>query len=238
MGETAFVQARMSSSRVPGKMLIRLNGKPLLAYVLERLDQCESLDQVVLATSGEASDDPLAEFAARQGNIVFRGPLQDVAGRFLAAMEHFGLESCVRINGDSPFINQRLVDRAVGLFEEGGADLVTNVFPRSFPKGQSVEVFSRDAMARAHAAMDQDDHREHVTKFFYDNHADFRIRNFSSPRDYSGEQLTIDSPEDLDWCEALLATLEKPHWAYGFETLLAKKAGVMAGLPKAGPALA
>jgi spore coat polysaccharide biosynthesis protein SpsF len=216
---TAVIQARASSVRLPGKVLREVRGKPLLQYLVERLRHAASLDRLVLATSDDPSDDAVAALGSKLGLSVVRGPLDDVVGRFLLAATRCGLRALVRVNGDSPLLDPALVDRAVELFEAGGVDLVTNTFPRSFPKGQSVEVISVAALERAAASHDPED-REHVTRFFYRHPEQFRIANFTRTA-YAGDlQLSVDTADDLRSFERLLDRLDRPHWEVGVERLI------------------
>src|SRR5688500_16406077 len=115
----AIVQARMSSSRLPGKVLREEGGKQLLGYLLERVGRCSCLGGVVVATSTEAADDPVARYCAEQGVPCCRGPLEDVAGRFVRVLERYPEEAFVRLTADSPLLDPALVERAAALFEEG-----------------------------------------------------------------------------------------------------------------------
>ncbi|HUE14627.1 MAG TPA: NTP transferase domain-containing protein, partial [Planctomycetaceae bacterium] len=121
----AIVQARMNSRRLPGKSLRPLCGKPMLQYVLENLAQLDELAETIVATSTDPSDDPIAEFCERVGTACFRGPLDNVAERFLQALRTHDLSAFVRISGDSPLLDPRLVARAVALFAESAVDLAS-----------------------------------------------------------------------------------------------------------------
>jgi spore coat polysaccharide biosynthesis protein SpsF (cytidylyltransferase family) len=220
-----IVQARMSSARLPGKVLLEVGGKPLLAYLLERLARARQPDITIVATSDESDDDPVAELASGLGVPVHRGPLGDVAGRLAAAADSFGLDALVRISGDSPLMDPAIVDRAVELFSAGDLDLVTNVFPRSFPVGESVEVLSREALARMLAASSDRGDREHVTRYVDAHPESFRIRNFDYERDESAVRLAVDSEEDLRRIEAIVAAMTQPHTEYGLAELLRLQRG-------------
>lgn len=223
----AVVQARMSSSRLPGKVLRDLGGRPVLAWLLEGLAQVGELDAVVVSTSTEDQDDPVAEFCAREQVAVHRGSLEDVAGRMLAAAQEAGLDALVRVNGDSPLLDPALVRHGVGLFRASVADVVSNVYPRrSFPVGQSVEVLRTGALAEAHASMESEDDREHVTPLFYREPERFRIVGFADEVDSSGESLAIDTAEDLEALAALVQGLERPPWEYGHRELLTRRRAV------------
>jgi spore coat polysaccharide biosynthesis protein SpsF len=200
----AVVAARHSSRRLPGKVLRPLLGRPLLAHAVERLQSVDRLDAIVIATSAERSDDAVAAFAETHGVRCWRGALDDVLGRLRDAAAACQGDAVVRISGDSPLIDPAIVATAVELYLEGTADIVTNVFPRSFPRGQSVEVLSRHALERLAAEATETADREHVTRYAYLHHDDFVIRNFSAARPRPELQLSVDTAEDLLRAAALL----------------------------------
>ena len=136
----AIIQARMSSQRLPGKVLKEVQGRPLLDYVCKRISKSRLLQNTVVATSDHSSDDPVFEYCLNQGIECYRGPLEDVAGRFAGALLNYGAPAFLRISADSPFIDPELIDEAIRHFQSGKYEIVTNVFPRSFPKGQSLEI--------------------------------------------------------------------------------------------------
>jgi spore coat polysaccharide biosynthesis protein SpsF (cytidylyltransferase family) len=213
----AVVQARMSSRRLPGKILKSLAGRPSLDYLLDALRSCQRLSTIVVATSVDASDDPTAAFAVARGLPCHRGSLDDVARRLLDAALTTGADAFVRVNGDSPLLDSRLVDQAVAIYQAGGVEVVSNVHPRSFPKGQSVEVISVAAMRRAVAAMDAAHDREHVTPYIYSHERDFVIRSFQAARPRPELQLSVDSPEDFARCEAIITALDSPPHVAGWQ---------------------
>lgn len=224
-----FIQARASSARLPGKVLKTVGGKPLLQYLVERLRHGLNDCSLVLATSDGADDDAVASLGERLGVRVERGSLDDVVDRFLGAARRCGVASFVRLSGDSPLLDPALVDRAAGLFDEERADLVTNVFPRSFPKGQSVEVIAVEALERAAAASGDAEDREHVTRYLY-QHADrFRIRNFAHEPNCGDMQLSVDTAADFDLFCAMVARMTRPHWDYGVDELIELRRSLMAG---------
>ncbi|HJX13219.1 MAG TPA: NTP transferase domain-containing protein [Dehalococcoidales bacterium] len=216
----AIVQARMTSERFPGKVLYEVGGKPMLQYLLERLEHCGGLDGIVVATSAEASDDPLAAFCRRYGVAGYRGDLEDVASRFNDVVREYHFNAFVRINGDSPLLDQRLIEKGLKIFRGGDYDLVTNVMPRTYPRGQSVEVLLADTYRDACVRMREAADREHITRYYYRHPGDFRIRNFSSRRDLSGITLCVDTPEDMDNFAAAVARLNRPHWEYRLGDIL------------------
>ena len=214
-----IVQARMSSQRLPDKVLTMVNGKPLLQYLLERLTHCSSIDQIVVATSEDKSDDPIAVFCHEYGAVCFRGPLQNVAKRFYMALEKYNLDVFVRVCGDSPMLDQKLIDLGVKLFN-GEYDLVTNTLPRSYPAGQSVEVIRASTFEKVYEKMSRPDHFEHVTKYYYEHSDEFRIKNFSNDKDLSSYRLVVDTPEDLKRIEKIIGSMTRPHTEYSLDDFI------------------
>ena len=221
MGPVAIVcQARMTSSRLPGKVLRPLAGRPALQYMVERLGHARRPDRIVVATSVEASDDPVAELCERLQVGCHRGPLDDVAGRFLEVIERWSLAAFVRVTGDSPLLDPRLVDHALELYAEGGAGVVTNVFPSTFPSGQSVEVVEAGAFRQAYELIEDAYDREHVTPYLYRHHERFGVRNFSAPEDLSAIDVSIDTSEDAALIDAIVGRMSEPHWEHGWEDVV------------------
>lgn len=219
IASTVIIQARCNSRRLPGKVLMEVAGRPLIQYLVERLRHCRRVDRLIVATSDQESDDSLAGWCDQAGLALVRGPLDDVAGRFLLAARQYRLDNFVRINADSPLLDPEIVDRAIALFGENSQDLVTNTLIRSFPKGQSVEVIRTSLLAAAHAAMGVEE-REHVTQYFYCHAESFGIRNFDHVPNLASLQHSVDTPEDFAAFAALIASMTRPHWEYGLEDLL------------------
>jgi spore coat polysaccharide biosynthesis protein SpsF len=216
----AIVQARMSSSRLPGKVLMEVAGKPLLQYLLERLEQVVGLDGIVVATSIDSSDDPVARFCLQYGVECVRGPLDDVADRFRQVLAKHPCEGFVRVCGDSPLLDSRLVGLAVAAFKErGDLDLVTNTLERDHPDGQSVEVVNSATFQRVYGQMSEPGHFEHVTLYFYHHRNDFNIVDFKAKEDYSGLSFVVDTAADFAAFAALVARMDRPHWAYDLDGL-------------------
>lgn len=194
------VLARMDSRRLPGKALVPIAGRPLLGHVLDRARRVESPAVVVVATSARELDDPIARFAEVEGAALYRGSADDVAGRCLGCAGDFGFGRFVRLCGDSPFVPPELVDALLELQAATGADVATNVSPRSYPPGASVEVVRVDALRRALEQTRDPEDREHVTRYFYAHPDRFRIENRSAPEDWAaqGLRLAVDDGPDLE----------------------------------------
>jgi spore coat polysaccharide biosynthesis protein SpsF len=217
----AVVHARMGSSRLPGKVLADLAGRPTLAWLLERLQHAAQLDALIVATSTEPVDDPIERFCAARSLTVHRGPLDDLAARVLGATETSGLDALACVNGDSPLLDQRLVDRGVALLRSNDVDLVSNVRPRSFPPGQSVEVLRTSALRLAVERMDDDSDREPVTAWLYRHPDEVRILRFAQDPPVTAPPLTLDGPDDQVRLEAVLRRMDRPHWEYRWDEVVA-----------------
>lgn len=219
------VQARMSSARLPSKVLTPLAGKPVLAWLLERLMDVKLSDEkgpgsmIVVATSRAPEDDAVEALARSLGVGCYRGSLDDVAARLADAAQDAGFDAFVRANADSPLLDGALIAQAHGIYAKNECDLVTNVFPRSFPKGMSVELIELAAMRRILQSTDDPQDREHVTRFAYANPGRFRILNFSAPRSRPELQLSIDTPEDFARLEACILRLGPRALRAGWEEI-------------------
>ena len=195
----AIILSRLDSERLPGKALLSVAGRPLIDYVMSFCRRIKGIDIIVLATSDRAVDNPLAEFAEQIGIPCARGALDDVAGRFLLVMDKFDLDGAVRVNGDSPLNDARLLSEGVHIFRKGNTDMVSNVTKRTYPYGMSMEIVGRKAMEYAYSKMNSDLHKEHVTKYLYDHKKQFQIHTITSGQPhFSGVQLAVDTQEDLD----------------------------------------
>jgi len=223
----ALVVARMSSSRLPGKSLVTLGDDVVLGYVTNSLSQCDNISEVVVVTSTDPSDDPIAGWCKDRGLNASRGSLNNVAARVLGAAQEFGAQAFVRVSGDSPLIDPVLVDYAVGLYRGSELDLVTNVFPRTFPRGQSVEVVRTESLALACAGGLTVFEQEHVTQVYYLQSERFRIRNFTADQLESASSmlkfsssvhLAIDEAQDLVRSERVIQALGSVRpWEAGWE---------------------
>lgn len=214
-------QARMTSVRLPGKSLRHLDGeRTMLQLHVERLRRCERPDLVVVTTSIDPSDDPIAELCERLGVEVHRGPLDDVARRFYDVVERFALDAFVRVTGDSPLLDQRLVDEGIDTYREGGYEIVSNIRPSTYASGQSWEAVDAAAFREAYRDMSEPADFEHVTTFLYRNPERFRFRNVSRTPDEGHINLSVDTEADAGLVEAILARMERPHWEYGYDEVM------------------
>ncbi|MGE0254641.1 MAG: NTP transferase domain-containing protein [Alphaproteobacteria bacterium] len=224
-----LVFARLDSRRLPGKALTPLGGRPMLARVVERCVRARLAGPVVVATSDRAADDPIADVAGRLGVGVFRGDVDDVAGRALACSDSLGARQFVRISGDSPLIDPVLIDRLVALHRARGAALTTNLHPRSFPPGLSVEVIDTAALHMALAAGGDAYDREHVTPALYRTLPAARIHNVQCDTAVpAGLSLAVDTADDLRFVASLLAALGENAPGAGYAEIIATARSLLA----------
>ncbi len=224
--KVAIIQARMGSSRLPGKVLLDIAGKTMIQHVIERTRRARRLDAVVVATTTDASDDPIAAFAASMGVPCTRGSLHDVLDRYDQAAKAYDADVVVRITADCPAIDPGLIDQTVETLLMGGYDLVANRLPppfgRSFPIGLDVEACTFAALEHAWKEATQPFQREHVMPFLYEgltlpgldrllaagiSPRGFRVAQLNHIPAYGNLRWTVDTPEDLDFMRQVFARL-------------------------------
>lgn len=218
-----IIQARMSSQRFPGKMMHALSGKPLIQYLTERLERCPIPHETVLTTSTDSEDKALEDFCREKGLPCVRGSLENVAERFKNVLDQHPFDFFVRINGDSPLLDPYLIEKGVHLYEKEEADLITNVHPRSYPRGQSVEVVRTQTFLKTFPSLQSKPDQEHVTRYFYEHSKKFKILNFSSDNNQGQERLCVDTQDDMNQLSDIINHMDKPHWTYSWESLLKLK---------------
>lgn len=202
-----IVQARMTSTRLPGKVLLPLAGEPMLTRLVQRLRRAQRADGIVIATTTNATDDPIVALCEELGVPCHRGSEHDVLSRYANAACLNGADVVVRITSDCPLIDPALVDQVIAVYEEGDSDYVSNMLPPTWPYGMAVEVFSAAALQQAHAEATQPAEREHVTPFIYWHPERYRLRNLASPVDLSQHRWTVDTPEDYELVRRLFEAL-------------------------------
>lgn len=187
----------MGSTRLPGKVLADLGGRPMLAFLLDRLERLP-VDQVVVATSDLDRDDAVVEVAEAAGVGVVRGPELDVLARFALALQCHPAGNVVRITADCPLTDPAIVAASIALHVDSRADYTCNVLPRTFPQGLDVEVIAADALRLADQEAQRAIEREHVTPYLYRHPERFRLANLRSGEDLGDERWTVDTPADLE----------------------------------------
>jgi spore coat polysaccharide biosynthesis protein SpsF len=219
----AIIQARMGSSRLPGKVLLDIAGQPMLKLVVERTRRAQAIHQVVIATTAEPADDPVADYCNHHGYPVYRGSLHDVLDRYYQAARWSGAETIVRITADCPLIDPQVVDRTVEAFRgaslqdlqclnpdlpDGYAFCANRLPPpwgRTYPIGLDTEVCSFQDLETAWKEAQQAHQREHVMPYFYDHQERFKILLVHHEKDLGGLRLTVDTAEDLELLRQIYA---------------------------------
>ncbi|OMP65793.1 cytidylyltransferase domain-containing protein [Domibacillus epiphyticus] len=223
MKVAAIIQARMGSTRLPGKILKKVNGKTLLEYQIERIRKAGTIDQIIIATTVKGSDQPIVDFCREKGISYYQGSEQDVLSRYVETAKEFSADVIVRLTSDCPIIDPQVVDQTVGYFlaHQELFDYVSNTIKRTFPRGMDTEVFSYHALQRAHqeAVLERD--REHVTAYIYTNPDRFRIQGIENKNDYSHYRLTVDTEEDFELISLIIDKLYSPDQFFYLENVIA-----------------
>jgi len=222
MKVVAIIEARMKSTRLPGKNLRPILGKPMLERLVERLRYAKSLDGVVVATTIDPSDDAIEETCARIGVGCYRGSMDDVLDRVLRAAQTFGADTIVEVTGDCPLTDPAMVDEIVDIYRSSGCDYVGNVRPSTHPIGLAVQVFATRVLEETARLTQDPADREHVSLYIYEHPERFSLRNVESglPEKYRGYRLTVDTPEDFAVVSAVFEALYPLNPAFGLAEML------------------
>ena len=202
-----IIQARMGSSRLPGKVLMKSgNGMPLLYHVINQLRHCSKVKNLVIATTTNQEDDEIEKFADNNSVNVFRGSEKDVLDRYFQCAKKYSFSTIVRITSDCPLIDPQIVDKVIERFFSGNYDYATNTLIRTFPMGTDVEVFSFSALERTWKNAQLPSEREHVTPHLR-NKGNFKTINVENDTNISNLRLTVDRIEDFELINEILNNL-------------------------------
>lgn len=220
----ASIEARMGSSRLPGKVLMDVLGKPALSRLIARLRRSKRLDDIVLATSTAPADDALEAWAKREGVAVHRGSEDDVLGRVVGAHRQMGTDVVVEVTGDCILLDPEIIDWGIETFENNACDVACNVRIPSFAMGLDVQVFRFADLAEVERTVHDPAVREHVSLHFYENPARYRVVHMlAPPRWYAPDhRYQLDYAEDLEFIRQVYARLEPRYGeAFGVEEISA-----------------
>ena len=195
-----ILECRMGSSRLPGKVLMDLCGKPLLQRIIERLRLSTLLEDIVIATTINSKDDAIEEFASANNINFFRGSENNVLERVVRCAEAYSIENIVELHGDNPFLDGRLIDKAIKTFLEEKLDYISNTIKLTFPSGLRVQVFPTKLLTEIYKKVNDPAVNEHVSVYFYEHPEIYKIGNIAAdPNEHAPElRLTVDTPEDLE----------------------------------------
>ncbi|WP_040952419.1 cytidylyltransferase domain-containing protein [Gorillibacterium massiliense] len=220
MKVVAIIQARMGSTRLPGKVLKDLFGKSVLNHVIDRVQNVKEIDQVVVATTVLESDDPIVAEACKAGAGVYRGEEQDVLSRYYGAALDEKADLVVRITSDCPLVDSKVVSEIITFHKQHNFDYVSNTLSRTFPRGLDVEIFTFEALQKAYEEGNHPEEREHVTPYIYHNPSLFSLYDYKHSEDLSNYRWTLDTLEDWKLIQSIYEHLYTPHQYFGLaETL-------------------
>ena len=208
----AIIQARMASSRLPGKVLLEIGDRPMLGWVVARVRQAKTVDEVVVATTLDPGDDPIEAYCREQDVAVVRGSHQDVLDRYYQAASEHAADVVVRVTADCPVIDPEVIDHTVTRFLEEKVDFAANRLPppwkRTYPIGLDTEVCTFAALERAWNEATEKFEREHVMPYFYDQEGRFKTLLVNHDPDYGAMRWTVDTPQDLELLRRIIAYLD------------------------------
>ena len=205
-----IIQARMNSTRLPGKVLMNIDEKfPALFYTVDQLKNSKLQEKIVIATSNNQEDNHIEKFCRKYNIKCFRGSLENVLDRYYQCAKKFGITTIVRIPADKPLIDPEIVDEVIQKFKENSFDCVTNFQPSTIPSGTEVEIFSFSALETAWKNASSALDKEHVTPYIYKNKEQFKIFNVVNKDDLSNFRWALDYKEDLELIRKIVMKIEK-----------------------------
>lgn len=218
----AIIQARMGSTRLPGKVLLDLQGQPLLWHVVQRVRQAQTVDQVVIATSETTPNEAIVDFSeGQQAKVLcFRGSEDDVLDRYYQAARWIQADLIVRVTADCPLIDPTVIDRVVTAHVQSDYDYTSNTIERTYPDGLDTEVFTFAALTRAWQEAKLLSEREHVTPYIWKNDDIFTIQQVTQAQDWSHLRWTVDEPEDLTFARNVYHHLYQPEPTFLMEDVI------------------
>jgi spore coat polysaccharide biosynthesis protein SpsF len=204
-----IVQARTGSTRLPGKILKKVEGRPLLSYQIERLRKVENANELVIATTTKSNDDEIVSLCDSMKCSYFRGSEHNVLSRYYNAAIKFKADCIVRINSDCPLIDYSVVEEIIEYYINNfpNYDYVSNILEKSYPIGMHTEIFSFDALNIANKKSFDKDEREHVTPYIYRNKDIFKLKSIKMFKDLSDYRLTVDYPEDFEVIKKIISDI-------------------------------
>lgn len=222
MKTVIIVQARMTSTRLPGKVLETVLDKPLLEYQIERLRRVKLADEIVIATTTNVTDQPIIELCQRLQIPVYRGSEHDVLARYQGAAVAYHADVVVRVTSDCPLIDHRVINQVIMFFLDHWPeyDYVSNRLEPSYPRGMDTEIFSNKVLNEAYLEARGEAEREHVTPFIYRHPERYKLENVTYRTDESYHRWTVDTPEDFELIRRILETLYLDNNDFTLEDIL------------------
>jgi spore coat polysaccharide biosynthesis protein SpsF len=203
----AIVQARMTSTRLPGKVMKVVLGKTLLEYQIERIKKVKLINQIIVATTTNSEDDSIVSLCEQLDIPYFRGSEADVLSRYYEAATKFNVDIIVRLTSDCPLIDPQVINETIREFLMSEMDYISNSLVRTYPRGMDTEVFSYQKLKEINELADKLYEREHVTPYFYEHPNLYTIKNVVNSKDYSDYRLTVDTAEDFCLIKKIIHSL-------------------------------
>ena len=216
---TVIIQARTQSTRLPNKVLALINDNPLIWYIIERLKSCETIEQIILATSNREEDKKLIEIANDCKILSFVGDEKDVLSRFYQAALKFNADPIIRITGDCPLVDPYLLDKMLGFYLENGYDFVSNTIIPTYPDGLDIEIFSFKSLRKTFNEAKLKSEKEHVTPYIWKNPGIFQLYNYRNKEELSNYRWTVDEQLDLELIRQIYSNF-KPKIIFSFQDVI------------------
>lgn len=216
----AILQARVTSQRLPQKVLLPILGQPLLALQIDRIRKAKKIDRLILATSEDPTDDPLEQLAKESRVDVFRGNLNDVLDRFYKAACTLSPKIVVRLTGDCPLADPQVIDGVIDFFLKGNYDYASNTVEPTFPDGLDVEVFKFEVLQESWKGASLKSQREHVTPYIYAHPEKYKLGHFKNSKDLSSLRWTVDEPQDFEFIKKIYEGLYEKNRDFGMNDVL------------------
>lgn len=216
----AVVQIRMGSKRLPKKSMMKIGNKPLIQHVLENLKKIKKINKIIVATTCKLEDDIIEDWCIENNYKIFRGSELNVLERYYNAAQENNLQYILRVTGDNPFKDSNLIKKAIDIIINSDFDIVTNVFPPTYPEGLIVELLKFSCLKEASVKASSDFEKEHVTQYIYKNYKKFNIFNLKNKSQQSHIRLTIDTIEDLRFIKKIDNLLSKNNKNYNYQDVI------------------
>ena len=207
MKKAAIIQARMGSTRLPGKVLMQIEDKPLIGHIISRVQQSAYVDDIILATTTDSADDQLVAYAQEIGVKVYRGETANVLSRYYNAAKENNVDVIIRVTADDPFKDPVVIDKLIEAYVAGDYDYVSNTIEPSYPEGLDIEVFSFSALEKCFKQAQEDFEKEHVTPYIWMHPEKFKLLNVKNDKDLSDIRLTVDTAEDIVFAKEIYKNL-------------------------------
>lgn len=220
MKVAAIIQARMGSTRLPGKVLKKVLGKTLLEYQIERVLRAHTIDEIIIATTTKKEDDQIVDLCKQLSINYYRGSEQDVLSRYYEAAKKFEVDIIVRLTSDCPLIDPIVIDEAVEVFLGGEYDYVSNCIERTYPRGMDTEVFSYEGLKEIEGLACIGYEREHVTPYFYQHPDLYRLKSIKYHIDLSHYRLTVDEWEDYELIKLIIQSLSRENNKFSLNKII------------------